>query len=115
MLLDGSKHNYSITFTKEQIPPAKNFWSWTMYKLPQRWLVDNPIDRYSIGSSTPGLQTATDGSITIQFQAKSPGKDKESNWLPAPEGPFWLVLRTYGPGEAIQNGTWKVPPVKQSD
>jgi hypothetical protein len=114
-LFDGSKHNYSITFTAEQIPPAKNFWSWTMYKLPQRWLVDNPIDRYSIGSSTPGLQTATDGSITIQFQAKSPGKDKESNWLPAPEGPFWLVLRTYGPGEAIQNGTWKVPPVKQSD
>jgi hypothetical protein len=115
VLLDGSKHNYSITFTKEQIPPAKNFWSWTMYKLPQRWLVDNPIDRYSIGSSTPGLQTAADGSITIHFQAKSPGKDKESNWLPAPEGPFWLVLRTYGPGEAIQNGTWKVPPVKQSD
>jgi hypothetical protein len=112
---DGSKHNYSVTFTADQIPPAKNFWSWTMYKLPQRWLVDNPIDRYSIGSATPGLKTAADGSITLYFQAKSPGKDKESNWLPAPEGPFWLVLRTYGPGEAILNGTWKVPPVKQVD
>jgi hypothetical protein len=114
-LLDGSKHNYSITFTADQIPPAKNFWSMTMYKLPQRWLVDNPLNRYSIGSATPGLKTAADGSITLYFDAKSPGKDKESNWLPAPEGPFWPVLRTYGPGEAIQNGTWKVPPTKQSD
>jgi hypothetical protein len=50
-----------------------------MYKLPQRWLVDNPINCYSIGSATPGLQTADDGSITIYFQTKSPGKDNESN------------------------------------
>jgi hypothetical protein len=113
-LFDGSKHSYSITFTADQIPPAKNFWSWTMYKLPQRWLVDNPINRYSIGSSTPGLKKDKDGSITIYFQAKSPGKDKESNWLPAIEGPFWLVLRTYGPGKTILNKSWKVPPVKQA-
>jgi hypothetical protein len=108
---DGSKGSYSLTFTKEQIPPVKNFWSFTMYKLPQRWLVDNPIDRYSIGSATPGLKTAADGSITLYFGAKSPGKDKESNWLPAPEGPFWMVLRTYGPGKAILDKTWKLPPV----
>jgi hypothetical protein len=112
-LFDGSKNNYEISFTKDQIPPAKNFWSFTMYKLPQRWLVDNPINRYSIGSATPGLKTADDGSITIYFQAKSPGKDTESNWLPTPEGPFWLVLRTYGPGKAILDKTWKVPPVEQ--
>jgi hypothetical protein len=112
-LFDGSKHNYQITFTKDQIPPVKNFWSWTMYKLPQRWLVDNPINRYSIGSATPGLKTAADGSITIYMQVKSPGKDKESNWLPAPEGPFWPVLRTYGPGKTILDKTWKVPHVKQ--
>ena len=112
-LFDGSKHSYQLTFTADQIPPAKNFWSWTMYKLPQRWLVDNPINRYSIGSATPGLKKAADGSITLYFSAKSPGKDKESNWLPAPEGPFWLVLRTYGPGKAILDKTWKVPPVKQ--
>jgi hypothetical protein len=112
-LFDGSKHNYTVTFTADQIPPAKNFWSWTMYKLPQRWLVENPINRYSIGSATPGLKTAADGSITIYFQAESPGKDKESNWLPAPEGPFWPILRTYGPGQAILDGSWKLPPVKQ--
>ena len=113
-LFDGSKNNYEITFTKEQIPPAKNFWSFTMYKLPQRWLVDNPINRYSIGSATSGLKTADDGSITIYFQAKSPGKDKESNWLPAPEGPFWPILRTYGPGPTILDGTWKLPVIKQT-
>ena len=94
------------------MPPAKNFWSITMYKLPQRWLVDNPIDRYAIGSATPGLKTAADGSISIYVQAKSPGQDKENNWLPAPDGPCWSVLRIYGPGESILDGTWKVPPVK---
>jgi hypothetical protein len=112
-LLDGSKHSYEITFAADQIPPAKNFWSFTMYKLPQRWLVDNPIDRYSIGSATPGLSKAADGSITLYFQAKSPGKDKESNWLPAPEGPFWPILRTYGPSKSILDKTWKLPPVKR--
>ena len=111
--MDGSKNSYTLTFTKDQIPDVKNFWSWTMYKLPQRWLVDNPINRYSIGSATPGLKTAADGSITLYFSAKSPGKDKESNWLPAPGGPFWLVLRTYGPGKAILDKTWKMPPVKR--
>lgn len=114
-LLDGSKHNYVLKFTADQIPPVKNFWSWTMYKLPDRLLVDNPINRYSIGSATPGLKKSADGSITIYLQAKSPGKDKESNWLPAPEGPFWPVLRTYGPGKTILDKTWKVPPIKQVD
>jgi hypothetical protein len=113
-LFDGSKHNYTISFTADQIPPVKNFWSWTMYKLPQRWLVDNPINRYSIGSATPELKKAKDGSITLYLQAKSPGKEKEGNWLPAPNGPFWPVLRTYGPGKAILDKTWKLPQVKQA-
>jgi hypothetical protein len=113
VLLDGSKYSYTLTFTKDQIPDVKNFWSWTMYKLPQRWLVDNPIDRYIIGSATPGLATAADGSITLYFSAKSPGKDKESNWLPAPEGPFWPILRTYGPGKAILDKTWKLPAINR--
>ena len=112
VLFDGSMHSYQLKFTADQIPPAKNFWSMTMYKLPQRWLVDNPIDRYSIGSATPGLKTDADGSISIYVQAKSPGQDKENNWLPAPDGPCWMVLRIYGPGKAILDGTWQVPPVK---
>ena len=112
-LFDGSKHNYSVRFAEDQIPPVKFFWSWTMYSLPNRWLVDNPIDRYSIGSPTPGLETADDGSITLYFSAESPGEDKESNWLAAPDGPFWLVLRTYGPGDAIDDGSYSLPPVER--
>jgi hypothetical protein len=82
-----------------------------MYKLPERLLVENPLKRYSIGSSTPGLKTNADGSLTIYVAAQSPGKDKESNWLPAPSGPFWTVLRCYGPDDAIINGSYKRPDV----
>ncbi len=110
-LFDGSKASYALKFTKDQLPPAKYFWSMTMYKLPQRWLAKNPIKRYSIGSATPGVQTGKDGSLTIEIGAKSPGKDKESNWLPAPKGPFWLVMRTYGPGKSILDRSYKVPPI----
>ena len=112
-MLDGSKHRYSVTFTAQEMPKVKYFWSWTMYKLPQRWLVANPIDRYNISSATPGLKMSKDGSLTIYFQIESPGKDKEANWLPTPNGPFWPVLRTYGPGKAIRAGTWKAQPVKR--
>ena len=112
-LLDGSKQSYALKFNADEIPPAKNFWSMTMYKLPERWLVDNPLDRYSIGSATPGLKKASDGSITLYYSVQSLGDDKESNWLPAPEGPFWLVLRVYGPGKSILDKTWQMPPVKR--
>jgi hypothetical protein len=109
-LLDGGKKSYTLKFTKEQIPPVKFFWSITMYSIPQRLLVANPINRYSIGSSTPGLKTDVDGSLTIYVSAESPGKDKESNWLPAPKGPFWTVLRCYGPAPQVIDGTYKQPP-----
>lgn len=114
--LDGSKHSYTLTFDKAHIPPVKYFWSITMYKLPQRWLVQNPINRYSIGSSTKGLKYGKDGSLRIYVSAKSPGKDKESNWLPAPDGPFWTIMRNYGPGQTIIDGNYQRPeyqPVAQ--
>jgi hypothetical protein len=115
-LLDGSKHNYTLRFEADKTPPVKNFWSLTLYTVPPAsFLVDNPIDRYSIGSATPGLKTADDGSITLYFSVKSPGKDKESNWLPSSEGPFWLPMRLYGPGKPILDKTWKMPPVKKVD
>jgi hypothetical protein len=112
-IFDGSKHSYTMTFDGDKLPPAKNFWSMTMYKLPQRWLVDNPINRYSIGSATPGLKSEADGTIILYMSVKSPGKDKESNWLPAPEGEFWPIMRTYGPGKAILDKTWKLPVIKR--
>ena len=113
VLFDGSKYSYSVTFTADDLPPVKYFWSFTMYKLPQRWLVANSLERYSLGSATPGLKKAADGSITIYFQSDSPGKDKEANWLPTPTGPFWPIFRTYGPGKAILDKSWKLPTIKR--
>jgi hypothetical protein len=110
-LFDGSKASYELKFTKDQLPPAKYFWSMTMYKLPQRWLTENPIKRYSIGSATQGVKYGSDGSLALEIGAKSPGKDKEPNWLPAPNGPFWLVMRTYGPDKALMDKTYQVPPI----
>ena len=115
-LLDGSKHNYTLRFEAGQTPPVKNFWSLTLYSVPPAsFLVDNPIDRYSIGSPTPGLKKADDGSLTLYFSVKSPGKDKESNWLPSPEAQFWMPMRLYGPGKAILDKSWKMPSIKKVD
>ncbi len=110
--LDGSAFSYEMTFAPGSLPPVKFFWSMTMYRLPERLLVENPIERYSIGSATPGLTMAEDGSLTLYISTKSPGPDREANWLPAPHGPFWMVLRNYGPGESILNQTYELPTVR---
>ena len=110
-LLDGSKNNYSITFSKDELPKSDYFWSFTMYDLPNRFLVENSINRYSIGSQTKSLKKDKDGSMTIYFQMDSPGKDREGNWLPTPEGRFYTVLRIYGPDDSVLNGTFKLPEI----
>lgn len=110
-LLDASKHDYIIHMDKAHLPPVKYFWSITMYSLPQRLLVDNSDNRYSFSNSTPDLKKGKDGSVTFYVSAKKPA-DNSVNWLPAPEGPFWPVLRTYGPDKAITGGQWKAPDVK---
>ena len=101
----------TIHFSKEQLPPAKFFWSMTLYTLPQRFLYDNPLDRYSIGDRTKGLKYDSDGGLTLYVGNKSPGKDHESNWLPAPSAKFSLVARIYGPSEVAIKGEWKLPPM----
>ena len=109
--LDGSKKNYSITFSAEEIPKSDYFWSFTMYDLPNRFLVENAINRYSIGSQTKSLKRDKDGSMTIYFQTDSPGQERQGNWLPAPEGAFYTVLRIYGPGESALDGSYKLPEI----
>jgi hypothetical protein len=109
--LDTSKNKYTVTFAPGGLPKAKYFWSITMYGLPERLLVPNSIKRYSIGSQTKGLKSAADGSVTIYIQKDSPGADKESNWLPAPDAPFFAVQRVYGPDEAERTAKWKAPPI----
>lgn len=103
-------NNYTFRFAKDQLPPVNAFWSLTMYQLPESQLVDNPIQRYLINSPMlPSLVADTDGGYTFYVQNTSPGPDKEANWLPAPEGPFALVLRLYWPKPDALNGVWKAP------
>lgn len=106
---DASKYAYTLTFQKDELPKVNNFWSITMYSLPKRLFVHNELNRYSIGSTSPDMKYNDDGSLTLYLQSNSPGKDKEGNWLPAPDGPFWPVLRCYGPSKAIIDGIWKEP------
>jgi len=103
--------SYLIHFDKGQTPPVDAFWSITMYD-DKVLLVDNPINRYSIGTYTQGLKNNTDGSLDIYIQNTSPGADKESNWLPSAKGAFSLTLRLYLPQPQILNGTWQLPLVQ---
>jgi hypothetical protein len=114
-VMDGSKAKYTFTFPKGQLPPVRFFWSLTMYDLTSRLLVDNPINRYSIGDRTEGLKRDPDGGLTIYVQKESPGKEKESNWLPAPDGPMSIISRMYGPDPRILDRSYKFPdPVRQA-
>ena len=112
--LDGSKHTYVLRFEVGQTPPVNGFWSTTMYDLEKRLLVANPINRYSIGDRTPGLQVGDDGSLEIYIQHQSPGPDKESNWLPAPNGPFYMLMRMYLSQIEILNGQYEIPAVQRN-
>jgi hypothetical protein len=93
---------------------VQSFWSLTLYELPASLLYANPINRYLINSPMlPDLKKDADGGITLYVQNESPGKDLESNWLPAPKGPFWSVLRLYWPKSEALNGTWKAPKMNK--
>ncbi|MCK1302080.1 DUF1254 domain-containing protein [Bradyrhizobium sp. 24] len=113
---EGRKYNgankYVMRFARGQLPPAEGFWSLTMYDSGY-FFVNNPLNRYSI-SAREKLKSNPDGSVDLYIQKDTPGKDKESNWLPSPPGDFILMLRLYWPREknpSIINGSWKIPPV----
>jgi hypothetical protein len=108
--LKGS-NKYEITFPKGGMPPVKGFWSLTMYDA-QYFFVANPLNRYNL-SARNKLQANADGSVTLYLQKEAPGKEKESNWLPAPEGDFVLMLRLYWPDESVLDGKWQPPVVKR--
>jgi hypothetical protein len=116
--LDGSKHNYTLTFAKGLYPPVNAFWSVTMYDGKTQFLIENPLNRYLINSPMlPSMKKNPDGSVTLYVQKDSPGKAKEANWLPAPNGPIYVVMRLYWPKETPPSilppgdGTWKPPGV----
>lgn len=108
--LDASKHDYTLHFDKGALPPADAFWSLTMYDGKNKLLVANPLNRYLINSRMlPDLKLDADGGLTLYLQNSAPAKDLQSNWLPAPEGPFYGVLRLYLPQPEVASGQWKMP------
>jgi hypothetical protein len=112
---DCSQNRYTLTFPKGQFPPANAFWSVTMYDGKSQLLIDNPINRYLINSPMLNdMKKNEDGSLTIYIQKDSPGQDKESNWLPAPNGPIYVVMRLYWPKEEALKGDWQPPAIKSA-
>ncbi len=109
--LNGS-NTYRITFPKGQQPPVKGFWSLTLYD-ETHFFYDNDLKRYSLGTKNDTLQLNEDGSLTLYAGNNSPGKEKETNWLPAPEGPFSLYIRAYWGEASILDGSWQPPAVQR--
>jgi hypothetical protein len=106
---------YVMRFEKGQLPPVEGFWSLTMYD-KDYFFVDNPLNRYTL-SQRNELKPNADGSVDLYIQAESPGKDNESNWLPAPKDEFILMMRLYWPKEtspSLLDGSWKIPEVKEA-
>jgi hypothetical protein len=108
--LDGSRR-YEIEFDPGELADADQFWSLTMYGLDCD-LTEKRIDRFSVGDRTPWLRTDDDGSMTLVLQHERPDDEGVLNWLPAPEGPFCLVFRAYGPGPSVVDGEWAPPAVR---
>jgi hypothetical protein len=108
--LDGA-NKYTIHFEKGATPPVGAFWSLTLYD-SDGFQVGNALNRFAVSSWMPFVYNA-DGSLDIYFQADSPGKDKEANWLPAPKAPFNLTMRLYSPEADALTGKWNPPPIKK--
>ncbi len=111
--VDGKQLTGAIPYTLrfDEPPPVDAFWSMTMYDMPHFYLVDNPIERYSIGDRTPGLVRADDGSITLHLRHDPPDQADLPNWLPTPAGDFRPILRMYQPRAAILDGAYQLPAI----
>ncbi len=109
-------NRYTLRFAPGELPPVHAFWSLTLYELPASLLYANPIDRYLINSSMlPDLKEDADGGHTLHVQHESPGAGEESNWLPAPSGSFFVVMRLYWPKQEALDGGWKAPPLGKAN
>jgi hypothetical protein len=120
--LDGSLYAYTVTFPAGGLPPVNAFWSVTMYDGKTKLLIRNPIDRYLINSPMlSSMKKDGDGSLTIHIQKDSPGAARQSNWLPAPNGPMYLVMRLYWPRTEPPSilppgeGSWQPPAIRRAD
>jgi len=113
--LNAADQNYEMKFAAGELPPAKAFWSLSMYDGETQLFIDNPLDRYLINSAMSGdFVFEDDGSLVIQIQKSPPGADREANWLPTPDGTFYLVLRLYLPEQRVLDGEWAPPALVKS-
>jgi hypothetical protein len=111
--LNGA-NRYAVRFAPGQLPPVNAFWSLTMYELPASLLSANPLNRYLLNSPMlPQFKRDADGGLTLLIQNESPGKDEETNWLPAPKGPFFMAMRLYWPKDEALKGKWTTPPLNR--
>ena len=109
---DGN-NQYTVTFAKGQVPPVKGFWSLTMYN-EGKFFYPNELQRFSLGTkNNKDLKYAADGSLTLYLGNKSPGKENEANWIPAPAAHFSLIMRLYWPDASVLEGKWRPPEVKK--
>ncbi len=113
--LDASRHDYTMAFEAGGLPPVRGFWSLSMYD-EEMFFVENRLDRYIVNSTMlEDFVFAEDGSLTLYISSDSPGPELEPNWLPAPDGPFRMVMRMYGPSEDAQKGRWTPPRPEKAD
>jgi hypothetical protein len=113
--LNAADHNYVMKFAAGELPPAKAFWSLSMYDGATQLFIDNPLDRYLVNSAMIGdFVFEDDGSLVIHVQKNPPGADREANWLPAPDGTFYLTLRLYLPEQRVLDGEWAAPALFKS-
>jgi hypothetical protein len=111
--LNGAQR-YTLRFGPGRLPPVNSFWSMTMYAEPTKLMVANPLDRYLLNSTMLAqFKRDADGGLTLLIQHESPGKANEANWLPAPEGPFSMIMRLYWPRVEALDGSWQAPPLTQ--
>nr|WP_246748584.1 DUF1254 domain-containing protein [Rhizobium setariae] len=114
--IDGAGNRYAVRFGPDGLPPVHAFWSLTLYELPSSLLSANPLHRYLINSPMlPNLKRDADGGITLHIQHETPGKEMEANWLPAPAGPFFMVMRLYWPKPEALDGQWKAPALERTN
>jgi hypothetical protein len=112
---DASKKSYTLTFPKDEFPPVKAFWSISMYDGKTQLFIHNELNRYLLTSNMLDEFTYNDdGSLTFYVQKEAPEDELKSNWLPAPDGPFYVIMRLYGPKEEALSGEWVNPPLLQS-
>ena len=109
---DASKYNYTLTFKKGELPPVKAFWSFSIYDGKTQLFIHNELNRYVLTSNMlDDFVYNDDGSLTFYIQKDAPKAALKPNWLPAPDGPFYCIMRLYGPKEEALNGEWVNPPL----